>query len=73
MRDLTTCVRRALVVSVCVAAVLPVGAAAADVPDGSTIRALMRGYFKDQDGAKLAEFIGDIRPGEWISFVILKC
>ena len=62
MRNFIFRVRPALVASICIVAVLPAWAAAAEVPEGSTIRTLMREYFKDQDGAKLAQFIGYQEP-----------
>ena len=62
MRNLVFRVRPALVASICIAAALPAWAAAAEVPEGTTLRTLMREYFKDQDGVKLAQFIGYQEP-----------
>ena len=62
MRNLIFRVRPVLIASICLAAALPAWAAAAEVPAAPTIRTLMREYFKDQDGAKLAQFIGYQEP-----------
>jgi len=55
-------VRRALIAAACLAAAFPSPTDAADAPEGSTIRALMREYFKDRDGAELGQLIGYQEP-----------